>query len=957
MVFRMLKGLKRLMLTTGLMCGVGLFLCATDVKAAATVAASLDRSGGDPGFRVNVNFTTDADDKVNITEIVLFNDKGQLTSITTFPDGTNPMTSTNNTATVTQGLTDKDVLKNASNTVISDYIGSEIPATYATVKYDIVDGATGQSVDSSTVSVTTAKKIYQAKAITDTSYTTSANPGYTISLNDGINRADKIGYDGTEYAVETGVSNSYYYEIGKADATKAELSDTDWIISDGTMKWPGTLSSTGAEKHFDFFPAVSSIKLMDQDGVTYSSFVGTKGAISDKFTENKPYTFKLTYKLLAASGSGTDDSLLSDYLITQSPQKVKITPTATKVNSYFTDVDTFNLKAGGVDLALGKLTDETKEATGLLSLRYDGVYGESKTFDFDITGKLEGGTPVITPAKNTVTLTAIGATDTVGVGLSKGTIDKAKLNIKSNSQSSNVSAEKDDFAGGVGIKFTALKTTTTGTPAEIVLSYDGAEDVTIKVTVTDEAVKPTGIEIYDRESITKTPVATTYLAKGAEGIYDIGFVPTGVDVSEYDYIEIKGSADNKFSVTPSTDKKAFKIVAKDYTTKTENVTVYYKGHDDIKPITAVMGVVVADITNVIDSTKTKENITKAEYNYITIGDDFSLDLEALLKDNVCDKDGNKLNLAPSWVKITSGDDYASLDGKKLKGKKAGTVKISAGFYDDKITDVEGIEIGVYPMPTAEYKDRTVALTLPGKVATSYKGDNTISEVKGFKIALTDGSGNVLYEYDASKYQTVLSDSSSTTKTYTVSASDIEAMVTNAASAGKFAADTTSVQFRVIPMGYKPLKSDKSITTASDKIKATCQTTVYRVSAVGENIAPSYAYGLDGQTVQLTANVTDPTKYAFKQWQDNSSASNPRSIKISASGNRNYQAVAGARNGSGAGNGTGTGSDDNSELYDKVPKTAESNSAIWLIIFMVFAVMGTTYALYLQLRAASSKNDK
>ena len=52
MVFkRVLKGIGRLMLTTAVMCGVGLFLCSSEVKA--DVSVKLESDGSD-GFKVTV---------------------------------------------------------------------------------------------------------------------------------------------------------------------------------------------------------------------------------------------------------------------------------------------------------------------------------------------------------------------------------------------------------------------------------------------------------------------------------------------------------------------------------------------------------------------------------------------------------------------------------------------------------------------------------------------------------------------------------------------------------------------------------------------------------------------------------------------------------------------------------------------------------------------------------------
>ena len=47
MVFkRVLKGIGRLMLTTAVMCGVGLFLCSSEVKATVGVKLDSDSNGG-----------------------------------------------------------------------------------------------------------------------------------------------------------------------------------------------------------------------------------------------------------------------------------------------------------------------------------------------------------------------------------------------------------------------------------------------------------------------------------------------------------------------------------------------------------------------------------------------------------------------------------------------------------------------------------------------------------------------------------------------------------------------------------------------------------------------------------------------------------------------------------------------------------------------------------------------
>ena len=356
-----------------------------------------------------------------------------------------------------------------------------------------------------------------------------------------------------------------------------------------------------------------------------------------------------------------------------------------------------------------------------------------------------------------------------------------------------------------------------------------------------------------------------------------------------------------------------------------------------------------------DKDKTISSIKNSNKNYITYNKDkgYSLDIKQLIIDNAKDSSGNSITIDKNQITEVKVGSTSCSEGTWKPSEAALNQKVSCKINGVQISESDGLKVSAYPMPTATYSssNRTLSVKIPTKVATAYSDDNNIRQSKGFKLILEDSSGNTLYEYTDSKYQNVLSSSSESTVTYTVPAADIEGMVTSAASNGKFSADTTSVKFKVIPMGYKQSSTSDETIKAKDEIAGkTDAVTVYKVSASGTNFTSSAAYGLDGQTVSITA--TPNSGYSFKQWSDGNT-SNPRQVKVSASGTRSFQAVAGDR----VANSTGAGGTDNSELYDDVPKTAESNSAIWLIVFMVFAVMGTTYALYLQLRAANSKHDR
>ena len=500
----------------------------------------------------------------------------------------------------------------------------------------------------------------------------------------------------------------------------------------------------------------------------------------------------------------------------------------------------------------------------------------------------------------------------------------------------------------------------TVTPTLRTVGERGSGKVTLKATlpgsdgntiIAKEAIIPVYLSVpVSGFELNSTTVS---LMAGVEQQFDIikGILPAGAnqDLSNYDgtvtvtsgselldtrtYAAGKLTLKTKPSVTSGTATVQIKL--KDNTTLT-----------DLAPQTLTVKIISLSKDNTIKS------INKNNKNYITYNKDkgYSLDIKQLIIDNAKDTSDNAVTITKDQItEVYVGGSFCT-DGIWKPSEAATNKEVKCKVNG---VQIDGIRVSAYPMPTATYSssNRTLSVKIPTKVATAYSDDNNIRQSKGFKLILEDSSGNTLYEYTDSKYQSVLSSSSESTVSYTVTASDIEGMITSAASNGKFSADTTSVKFKVIPMGYKQSStSDETIKAKDEIVGKTDAVTVYKVSASGTNFTSSAAYGLDGQTVSITA--TPNSGYSFKQWSDGNT-SNPRQVKVSASGTRSFQAVAGDR----VANSTGAGGTDNSELYDDVPKTAESNSAIWLIVFMVFAVMGTTYALYLQLKAANSKHDR
>ena len=281
---------------------------------------------------------------------------------------------------------------------------------------------------------------------------------------------------------------------------------------------------------------------------------------------------------------------------------------------------------------------------------------------------------------------------------------------------------------------------------------------------------------------------------------------------------------------------------------------------------------------------------------------------------------------------------------KVTGKKHDTTKKLQFSYNNKSFTKE-FDFKVYIKPKLEESSSSLKITLPDKVVI---GSNS-TEVTGFRLyAYKSDIDSPIYD-SGDTYK-------SAGKTKTISASDVNQIIKD--KSGNFSGEQDTVKFVVVPMGHKNGSSDYSVAkTSDDKLFKSDEVlvNVYRASVSGNGIIGSSAYGIAGQKVTISAYPA--SGYASVKWSDGST-SNTKDVTLSTSTSANQlkaEGVLGAQNPNAAG-GTGGANSGDMSGYDDVPKTAESNSAIWLIVFMVFAVLGIAYALYLQLRASTS-NDK
>ena len=849
MVFkRVLKGIGRLMLTTAVMCGVGLFLCSSEVKAAAPSSPN-----GDEKVYINEvgdNYEIVIDAHGNTTYSTIKNPEIRLNSkpVVDSSKFTIPADTVTNSESDAKILTLAVVSKSAVDSALMEEISKN-------TLIENTDFRTESSVElKAEITVDSTKKTSKDYIESKPIYKVSAGrpegvydevvfrPDYEYTVN---GRNSQYGYKDESYTinhknVDAATLDNYYMLVKNDDLPTFNANDDSWKsgkIEIGT----GIIGTKNVSYKVAYLPKVDKFSVLRSSNSKSTLSATETGQKLSIVTNTKDVNTTLTFGIesFKSTTESQNEAILGYY-----NKNVNASPTT---NMNLVDPANLGAKTCDIKMQLSSLST-TGVCKAIIGLEL-GTNTKTKVAEIELP----------------ITVSAVQATDfklkNDSISVMAGSIKEVEL--IEGFLPANASQSLSDYV----------------------------------ITVVEE---------------TASSLKTDGLTVDSNGIIKIA---------------------PKESVTSGTTK--LKVTVKD----TASSTTF-----DSKYITV----------NIVsfDKDKTISSIKNSNKNYITYNKDkgYSLDIKQLIIDNAKDTSGNAVTITKDQITDVSVDGSPCSDGIWKPSEAALNKEVKCKV---NCVQIDGIRVSAYPMPTATYSssNRTLSVKIPTKVATAYSDDNNIRQSKGFKLILEDSSGNTLYEYTDSKYQSVLSSSSESTVTYTVPAADIEGMITSAASNGKFSADTTSVKFKVIPMGYKQSSTSDETIKAKDEIAGkTDAVTVYKVSASGTNFSSTAAYGLDGQTVSITA--TPNSGYSFKQWSDGNT-SNPRQVKVSASGTRSFQAVAGDR----VANSTGAGGTDNSELYDDVPKTAESNSAIWLIVFMVFAVMGTTYALYLQLKAANSKHDR
>jgi len=889
MVFKMLKGLGRLILTTTLLCGVGLFLCSNTVKAdvSSKVTATTQSDGSIKFFYTNGNAVSDGSGNVDINKI-------KITAGANTGAGYEYEFTISPAVTVAEQKENKLVYTLSKEDVITKFYGGysatekKIGIDKAKVSWDtgekeetLVGGDKPWS--NPVVKVTAPTTITNSKYNTLLGTTMPASA--SLKIGDGTTWRDVSGttgyaYQGEKYSVKTGdfADKAIYYEcISPSSSLPNWYDKTGNVFMTSGSDFTGVIGAEDITLAIQYFPVITGVTITNEAEFA-AVYLESNGKKAD------PVEIKYELNLPVKSQSGVNLETIKNNV--NFPAEIS-------------DPNT-TLKAKGASYSSNKAYVKLGTDAG------EALMNSAVAGDVTITLKSAYGSELKT--------------------------DQLVNAVASASKSMKVYALPTSLSPTAPSSRTSLDTEYT---AHYLLSLlPAAADQRL----TDNSQYEVTCEVTDSNTKKVLDTTNTKVSKRSDGKYELSVATTAYE----------GNANVTVTVKNATGKTPAFSVSQTY--------LFTVKHElDIE----------------IDAAKTKSAINGSDKNCITVGDDWYLDLKSLITNNIKYPTGGDKPTKPTYaiddVVITSveygskevddEDSYIKFDEDKYRiyGKKPCKVtldadvllKVDTDNYDN-IGTVEDIVVTVYPMPTAKYNsDRTITVTIPAKVSTGYGASGNIGTGRGVELVLENESKSSL---TSTKLENLVSPSSSDYyKEYKISSTEVEKLITTASNEGKFSGDT-KVVFKVIPRGYTPGSSSDIVSADGSKVYArTDSAQVYQIKSEGTNFTTSYAYGLDGQTVTLTA--APASGYTFNKWSDGVS-SNPRSIKVSGTGTRTYtpeskETAASSKTGSGSASG---------EL-DDVPKTAESNSAIWLIVFMVFAVMGTAYALYLQLTAATSRHGK
>lgn len=285
-----------------------------------------------------------------------------------------------------------------------------------------------------------------------------------------------------------------------------------------------------------------------------------------------------------------------------------------------------------------------------------------------------------------------------------------------------------------------------------------------------------------------------------------------------------------------------------------------------------------------------------------------------------------------------------------KATDSGTKLTLQMTYDSIESDIASVH--VYKKPSVSKtvnsgSDQSVTFNLPGYVGTSKTANMTVT---GYKIKIFK---------DGICVKTIEDVKPASAGEKTIKISEIINEIASVASG-----DSYTFKVGIQPCGKVNNTGDVVGATTVDSSSGkdsdfvsdlSGEFTVYRLNLTadaGITVSPAATWGVEKQTTEVKATgvVGYWTRNGVKIEGTDGKQSYTHTFSSTTADNR-IGAVLGASVPGAAGGAAGGAT----AGLDDVPKTAESNAPIWLIIVLVFAAMGGGYALYMQMKPVKVKN--
>lgn len=524
----------------------------------------------------------------------------------------------------------------------------------------------------------------------------------------------------------------------------------------------------------------------------------------------------------------------------------------------------------------------------------------------------------------------------------------------------------------------------------IAYCYDGAV-ITVEAEMAENAISPLSWTIDNGDTLSYpnpatfnyavtsskksgilTPSGSTIEIENTSGIDGSGYTSIGKTVKFDTVIDpaIVGNITYSWLLQEMDDEGEYKKVTSS-TSKTFSYTIAHDGYYLLK-LTAKNGTVTAtdEFNFTSESDEPDVKISMSSPIVLNVGETITVSATANKEyfedgvDLVVKFSGNtKESTSQYYLNEDTTNSNITVKSSKqvtfpLKAKSdsydGSSLKITLSCDGGKVTKTSAVKI--YEKPSKKSEDttnHTVTFKLPANVASNAQ-DMTVT---GYKVCILDSSNNIKKKSDLV--------SASASDSLTIKASDYWSLIQSAATDN--GADSFTFKIGLQPCGKINNTGDNQeavLVGGSPLVAVSDSQTIYRlylsadsgISAVPDN---SKYWGYNGESV--TVKATGDIGY----WEQNGSkisgtdAATSYTHKFSSSTASNKINVVSktkaAANGTATGGGTGSTADGTGK--DSVPKTAESNAPIFLIIILIFAGMGGGYALYLQLRPVPAETDK